>query len=323
MMLREFVHSVPVSWVVPVALPLDRRRSVRVESVLREHRAMVQAIEEAREILWVEPYHVDAVGVVERGAQMLLTALRDAAGEGMSRWRLAGWLDELVRSECEETMDRASTPVVVKRREMELLDRLNRELGHYEAWGRLLVQIVGGWDRAHVYDLAAGSGGFLRYLASARPDVSTRWMLTSSDRELIYVDLGRERAVRDGLSVCFEVRDALDLRDLAGTVDLFVCTQSAHHLTPGMVVRMMLQAMRASRGGVLVVDVMRGAVLMVGVGLVTLACAPFLPLVLDGVRSIRRGYTPSELELLARLAGATAVQVGFQRPAHVAVHARL
>ena len=68
----------------------------------------------------------------------------------------------------------------------------------------------------------------------------------------------------------------------------------------------------------------RTGYLVVGLTAAVLSSAfPFPPFVHDAVLSVRRSYHPSELALLAHLAGAQHVQARLLAPAFCELHARL
>lgn len=296
----------------PAALALDRVRARRIPEVLAAHSQDITAA------LASAPPRPD--GRIDRLARALLASLRRAEGLGEG---LASKLDGAVRSDRGELMDVPGTPELFKRTEMALLDRLNRGLGFYETWAVEVDRALGSSPTRRVYDLAAGAGGFARFVAAQWPAGIAPMEITSSDLEPVYVEQGRRAAERAGLPVRFEVRSALDLRALEGKVDLFVCTQAAHHLTPGMVLQLLAGAIRIAPRGIVLVDVMRSGILALGAALaMSTSFFYFPPVAIDGFQSVRRGYTPAELELLARAAGADLVHARFERPAHCILHAR-
>jgi 2-polyprenyl-3-methyl-5-hydroxy-6-metoxy-1,4-benzoquinol methylase len=307
-------HLPPLSF---IATPLDRARSARIERVLSENAPIVRRISDACATLRNEK-SASAETALERDVPILLAALRDSPTGWLARAARA--IDHRVRSEGEEYLDREDVPAYVKSVSMRLLDWVNTAVGSYGVFRRAVTHALGAPRReAHVHDLAAGTGGFARYLAKFPPR-GYSLTVSASDLDASYVAAGVRAAARDGLSVRFETRNALDLRDARG-VDLFVCTQATHHLGAARLVRMISQAIAVSPRGLLVVDLMRSMSTAVGTGAVVAAVAPFPPLVYDGVQSVRRGFAPSELTLCARLAGATRIEARQVGPAYCALHA--
>lgn len=298
---------------------LDEARMARMEALLAEDAAEVREVAAACHALGQEPRPPEAdLQIIDQVSDRLLSALRQGtATEGPWLRRLHD-LDERVRSQALEILDRDGVPDGLKRFSMRTLDWLNFGLGAYPLWAHAVRRALGPRTAAHVYDLAAGTGGFMRYLAK-HPPAGYRLRLTSSDLRPDYVDLGAA-AARDG-RVHFEVRDATDLRGLAD-VDLFICTQAAHHLTPGQVVRTLAQAIALAPCGILIIDVHRSLAVALTASIGTAMLLPFSILILDSFQSVRRGYTPGELALLARLAGAHRVEAHPWGAAYAFLHAR-
>jgi SAM-dependent methyltransferase len=323
MPLLRLARLLPPHTTAPLAIPLDDRRAARIEGLLEQNPDLVELVQSHLRRLDVAP-DLEADRVIARYARVLLLALRRESGDDPLMAHAAR-LDSVVRTNRGELLDQPWIPVLIKRLEMTLLDRLNRDMGSYEAWAGELATALAGAHNPHVMDLAAGSGGFARHVARHPPaGLDVRWTVT--DLEPKYVAQGRRLDRKSKVPMAFDVRDALDLRDLRDTVDarrvdLFVCTQSTHHLDPGQMVRLFAQAIGAAERGILVVDLFRSALNVLGAAVVTTLTAPFLPLQLDGMQSVRRSYTPAELGLLARLAGARQVTMRTIAPAFTVLHA--
>ncbi|HEX2568089.1 MAG TPA: methyltransferase domain-containing protein [Polyangia bacterium] len=298
---------------------LDEARAARMEALLADHTMEVREVAAACHALGQETRPPEAdLQIIDRVAERLLNALRQGtAAEGPWLRRLHD-LDERVRSQELEILDRDDVPDGLKRFAMRTLDWLNFGLGAYPLWAHAVRRALGPRTTAHVYDLAAGTGGFMRYLAK-HPPAGYHLRLTSSDLRPDYVALGAA-AASEG-RVHFDVRDATDLRGLAD-VDLFVCTQATHHLTPGQVVRALAQAVTFAPCGILIIDVHRSLAVALAASIGTAMVLPFPLLILDGFQSVRRGYTPGELALLARLAGARRIDAHPWGAAYAVLHAR-
>lgn len=315
----RLARHLPPRWTAPLALPLDAARHDRVDDLLQRHGDVVSLVRDALDRLAEEPSDTAAHSIVDRYTRFLVRELRRIEAADPAHVRFAGGLDALVRSDVVELMDRPWNPGVIKRLEMALLDQLNRNLGSYARWTEEILRVVQDLPSPRLCDLAAGSGGLARHLAKRRPRPDLE--LTSTDLEPEFVEAGRRIAQRDKLPVRFEVRDATQLRDLHGQVDLFVCTQATHHLPAWLLTRMFHQAVRAAQRGILVVDLLRSAGNVAGAWVVTNLTAPFPPLVIDGMQSIRRAWLPAELALLAHVAGAETVRTGVGSPAFTLLHA--
>ncbi len=315
-------RRVPGAWLAPVAAALDRARRGSLDALLSEQaeafvttRAQVDA---ARAAPANDAHRAEHDAAVDREARAWLARLRRRS-LGSPGLGAAAAVDMAIRSERSEILESPLLPESLRRFEMWCLDRVNRQFGSYPLWAEQVSRLLGDAVTPHVVDLAAGSGGFLRWVGQARPQ--SGWRLTATDYEAQFVDQGRALAARDGVDVQFERRDATRIGAFDPPADLFVCTQSVHHMPPGVVLRMLASAVASAPRGILVVDVARGFGHALAIGLGTLVSLPFPPLVLDGMQSSRRGYAGAELALLARLAGATRVEVEPLGPVHVVLHA--
>ena len=298
---------------------LDEARTARMEMLLADHAAEVREVAAACRTLGQEPRPPETeLQIIDRVADRLLGALRQGTATEKPWLRHLHDLDERVRSQELEILDRDDVPEALKRFSMRTLDWLNFALGAYPLWAHAVNRALGPRTTAHVYDLAAGTGGFLRYLAQ-HPSAGYQLRLTSSDMRPDYVEMGAAR--RPDGRVQFEARDATDLRGV-NDVDLFVCTQATHHLTPGQVVRTLAQAVTLAPLGIVVIDVMRSLAVALAASIGTAMVLPFPILILDGFQSVRRGYTPGELALLARLAGARRIEAHPWGAAYAFLHAR-
>lgn len=316
----RFLYALPP--IGRVAARLDAHRDARVAPLLSARRGATLAVREALDVL---RDHDDpgAAGTVHRHARELLEELREHVQVPTPALRAARRVDQGLRSDGVELLDRHGFPHVLKTPTMLGLHWVNLALGSYPVWAGCVDAALGSRTTARVYDLAAGTGGFARWLAR-NPPAGRSLTLTTSDRDPGYVAAGARAAARDGASVRFETRDALDLRALrdARSVDMFLCTQAAHHLHPGQLVRMIAQSIEAAPGGILLLDLSRSLATALGTAGLLAAIAPWPVLLYDGVLSARRAYTPAELRLLAALAGADAIEARPLGPAHLLLHAR-
>ncbi len=316
-----FVQRLPP--VAPLSLRLDRLRAERVDDVLSSRRGSTREVLDACRAL-LDGDDGRASRVIDRNASQLLQELRLTPSSARAIDRGASRADDALRSTTPEILDLDGVPQPLKDFTMRMLHRFNVSLGSYDAWTAAVLDALGDRDGAHVYDLAAGTGGYARHLAKHAPS-GRSLRITTSDLRGDYVDLGRRIAEADGVTnVHWEQRDALDLRELRerGDVDLFLCTQAVHHLSPGMVVRMISQAIHSAPGGLFIIDIFRSATAALGVATLVTASTPWPVLAWDGVQSVRRAYTPAEFTLLARLAGADRIDARPLGPGWCTLHAR-
>lgn len=305
------------------ALRLDRYRARRVDDVLATRRGAVAEVADACAAL-VEGLDDGRSRRVDRLAAELLQELRLTPSSADAVDRAIARADGALRSDAPELLDVDLLPRRIKDLSMRLLHRVNVSIGSYDVWTDVLVDALGPAASAHVYDLAAGTGGYARHLVRHQPP-GRHLRVTSSDLSADYVAAGEGRARAEGAGeVRWEVRDALDLREVRerGDVDLFLCTQAVHHLTPGQVTRMIAHATAAAPGGLLVIDLLRSPLSALATPLFVALTTPWPVLVYDGFQSVRRAYTPAEFELLARLAGAREVASRAWGPAWCVLRAK-
>lgn len=222
-----------------------------------------------------------------------------------------------------ELLDDPSFPEEARVHVLDRLDKLNALLGIYDSFAELVVPLVeraraSGRAPVSLHDLASGHGGFACLL---KQRLGEHVAITASDIRAEYLEIGRREANRRGLEVDFVVQDALSLHNLrAAGVDILTCTQTLHHFAPGMIARMLGEAARVARTGIVFVDAERS---LAAVALLT----PFALLygrsyafVHDTVTSLRRMLYEEELALLAGLAPGmpehAQVESGFTFPGH-------
>jgi SAM-dependent methyltransferase len=219
--------------------------------------------------------------------------------------RPLGWLDRRLYHNEEELLDDPAFPEAQRVHNLAVLDWVNVHMGSYGRWLEVVEELLAEAERrgsrpVRVWDLAAGHGGFALAMKERLGD---RVEVTASDIKEEYLDLGRRVARHRGLSVRFVVQDATALANLAGAgVDLFLCTQSLHHFSPGMVARMVGEAARIARIGVLFLDAERAYLPIAFLVPIFALRGRSFPVLHDLVVSLRRMYIEEELWLLAKLA---------------------
>lgn len=214
------------------------------------------------------------------------------------------WLYERRR---EEHIDDPTLPAIARARLQRSLDRLNRAVGTYHwisgALERLLVETGGARGEVSVLDLGSGHGAFPIHLAARGRLAGARLRVVGSDLVPAYVEAARAAAARAGVAVEFRRVDALELDRLDERFDVIVCTQTVHHFAPESLAELMARARSNARRGVLLFDARRSLLSLALLAPGLLALSGGDPMFLhDGVVSLRRMYSPAELELLARCA---------------------
>jgi 2-polyprenyl-3-methyl-5-hydroxy-6-metoxy-1,4-benzoquinol methylase len=219
--------------------------------------------------------------------------LASAFARGDIRWR---------DCDADELLDDPELDPGLRSSIMSTLDYFNELVDSYERFFDALLPLARPGKTTRVLDLAAGHGGFCLAAARIAAERGLDFSFTASDLKREYLDMGEERARRDGLDVDFVVQDALDLSNLApDSYDIVICTQSLHHFPAGLVAVMFEAASRAASRGVVFIDGCRSvlsAATTAMFGGLGMRNAGFVH---DGWISMRKCFVPEELELLARL----------------------
>jgi len=239
----------PMVGAQPDRLTTFRRKTAL--AIAEKNRSQTEALADG--LLRQDP---DAIAAFDTIAQGAINEMRAAKPEGL--WPgLAAAFDRRFYRNIQEFLDDPKHPMAARVRLLDRLDRINHYLGSYRAWEQIMAMLLPDNDATvRVHDLASGHGGFALALKASWGD---RAEVIASDLMTEYLALGREAASRRGLDVEFVKKDATDLGDLAdANVDIFTCTQSLHHFSPGMVARMIGESARVARRGICFIDGERG-----------------------------------------------------------------
>ena len=305
----------------PFALRLDVALQAALPRLLAQESQIAGQVAELLDAVAHTPTDAD-LALLDRQVRRLQRRLRELATAGRPGLQAIALADRALASEHPEIMDAAWAPAWLHAAEIRWLDKFNRDMANYARWQGLLLEAVAEVPNARIEDVAAGSAGFLLWVAQNSPRHDLQ--LTASDYSADYVALGQRAAAqggRGGLPLTVVQRDATQLGELAGEVDLIVSTQATHHMSPGLIARLLHQALRAARYGVLVIDVLRSVGGLFAASLATNLSTPAPPLMIDAMQSVRRGFLPAELALLAHLAGARDVRAEALGPAYALLRA--
>lgn len=199
-----------------------------------------------------------------------------------------------------ELLDRADAPPVLVRASLADLRRANALLGARRAVLEALAPILRAAPRETSWtllDLGTGAGD----IPAAAVRLAARW-----DRRLTAVGLDFHRAAaalaRDA-GIRAVVADLEHPPIAPQSVDIVVLSQLLHHAPRGHAVRWIRLAVRLARRAVIVADLRRSFLAVLGLWLASFPLA-FHPVSRrDGMISVRRGFTLRELEDLVRAGG--------------------
>lgn len=199
-----------------------------------------------------------------------------------------------------ELLDRPDADPAAVRNSLGNIARANHFFGGTQA-------VLHGLDRLLSVDAGDGALSLLDVGTGAGdiPRAATAW---GRRRGLRVRSVGLERlrpaarlAREGGLPMTLGCATALPFR--SRSVDVVTVSQVLHHFEPEAAVRLLSEARRVARRGVVVADLLRSrvAALLFGLGARVLGFDAHT--VADGITSVARGYAPEELEALCRRAG--------------------
>lgn len=179
------------------------------------------------------------------------------------------------------------------------LERINRYLGGVSALTAHLYprlrRLQSTQAPIRLVDLGTGSAALPR-LICARGGCEC-YAVDFSTRNL---DFARQQPA-DGVYLL--QADALHLPFAPGHVDYFLSSLFLHHFSPEQVITLLRDCYARARHGLIMTDLVRGVLPLVGFKLVQPIFARSAITRYDADVSVHRGYTPAELRDLARQAG--------------------
>jgi SAM-dependent methyltransferase len=213
-----------------------------------------------------------------------------------------------------EALDNPATDPALVARMLRDIARCNRWLGGAAAMQYGLAQLFTPADRGaslSVFDIGTGAGDL--------PRAAVRW---GARRGVAIRPLGLERiataaslAQRNGVTMVLGCAGALPLR--AGSVDIVLVSQVAHHLDRDSTIRLVAACNRLARRGVIIADLHQRWFAAPGFRLAGPLLGLHATTVDDGVTSLRRGYTVPSLRGLCVEAGIADVHVTARPGARV------
>ena len=203
------------------------------------------------------------------------------------------------RVDAEELLDEHDAPYDAMTRSLRDLRRINRYLGGTSIYRRLLARFVGSSLRGmSILDLGSGTSDLPASLRGSGPRAF------AIDFKIDHLLYGRSL---DGHEVRRTAADAFSLPFADGRIDVVTSAHFFHHFSPEQNQRLLTEALRVSRIGVVVNDTRRH-----WIPLLTTRLLGALRLVgeitrFDAPASVLRGYTTREVrEMAAHLPAARA-----------------
>ncbi len=178
---------------------------------------------------------------------------------------------------------------------------LNRYFGSHRVVSIFLQRWVQRGDRLRVLDLATGSADIPRLVADHARKVGAAVEIVAVDFQPKTLEIARRLSANYPEITCRQ-GDVLTFREGA-PFDLVICSLALHHFSEEDAVRLLQRCRELSRKFVLVSDLRRGMVGIVGVYLLTLLIFRDRMTRQDGRASVQRAFTRREMQELARRAG--------------------
>jgi hypothetical protein len=203
----------------------------------------------------------------------------------------------------DETLDHPDADPQVVRESLHHIARSNRWFGGWWAVRHGLERVLGGVSGGQPLTLLdIGTG-----LADL-PRAAVRW---AGRRGIALLPIGLERhrtaaalATQHGVTTLLGCAGALPVR--SKSVDIVVASQLVHHLAPDAIVAFCRDADRIARLGVVIADLRRSRWALAGFWVGSRLLGFDHATRLDGLTSVRRGFTVPELDALFRRAGVAA-----------------
>ncbi len=200
----------------------------------------------------------------------------------------------------DELLDHPDADPAVVRDSLRHISTANRWFGGWWAVRRglshLLADVPRG-TRLTLLDIGTGAG-----------DLPLRAVAWAARRAITLIPFGVERhpaaarlARQQGVPTLLGCVSALPVR--AGGVDIVIASQLVHHLAPPAIVDCCRAANAISRHGVIIADLRRSPVALAGFWLGSRLLGFDAATKADGLTSVRRGFTATELAGLLRQAG--------------------
>ncbi len=215
---------------------------------------------------------------------------------------LAGWrLERATQAELLDLGQGTDRDVAENLAEMQ---RINDRLGGTRALTRYLYpRLLLLRGPVTVLDLGTGGAGFPLALARWARNLRLPLRVLAVDWSARNLAVARQNLQPPAGEVQLIQADALHLPLAPGQVDYVISSLFLHHLEPEELARLLAQAYRLARRGVIMSDLVRGVLPLVSFDLISPIFARNYLTRHDGALSVRRAYTPRELYRIAARAG--------------------
>jgi 2-polyprenyl-3-methyl-5-hydroxy-6-metoxy-1,4-benzoquinol methylase len=217
-------------------------------------------------------------------------------------------------AEATEWLDARTVDNIDLRRNLRDIRRINALLGWTSFTTKIVASMIDkephrSWS---LLDVASGSADIPLSIARWSKHAGIELHITASDIHPQIIKIVREQC--DGLPhFSAEMLDALALPHASGSFDIVLCTLALHHFAPDKAIILLQNMARVGRR-LLVFDIARSSLAYAGVIALTRLGGMHKMTCHDGPISVRRAYSPQEVDTLAHAAGLESFQVSVHFP---------
>src|SRR5260370_7606193 len=196
-----------------------------------------------------------------------------------------------------ELMDRPQAVSPELEQDLRSIRELNRWFGSHRLVRRFVRPWIKPGARMRFVDLATGSGDIPRLIVDRARKISAKVEIVGLDRQSATLEIARELS-GDYPEISFVEADILEFKPPDG-YDLVLCSLALHHFSDEDAVRVLRRCRELSRKFVLVSDLRRGWLGMMGVYLLTALVFRAPMTRYDARLSMSRAFSFAELDDLA------------------------
>jgi SAM-dependent methyltransferase len=200
-----------------------------------------------------------------------------------------------------ELMDRPQPVSAELERDLHNLRQFNRWFGSYALITFFLRRWINPGAQLRVVDLATGSGDIPRLIADYARKIGAEVRIDALDQQPAILEIARKLSV--GYSNISFVRGNILSWEASEPYDIVFCTLALHHFSEEDAVRVLRRCSELSRKFLLVSDLRRGWMGIIGVYLLTATVFREPMTKFDARLSMARAFSFSELDQLAKRAG--------------------
>jgi len=200
-----------------------------------------------------------------------------------------------------ELMDRPQPVSDELERDLRSLRQLNRWFGSHRLVRCFVCRWVKPGARMRIVDLATGSGDIPRLIVDRARKIEARVEIVALDRQSATLEIARKLS-GDYSEISFVEADILEFNPPDG-YDVVLCSLALHHFSNDDAVRVLRRCRELSHKFVLVSDLRRGWLGMIGIYLLTALIFRAPMTRYDARLSMARAFSFAELDDLARRAG--------------------